>query len=216
MEGKVSINGSDGTSLRGIERCSWGNSAEDYAAYHDVEWGRPVLDDRVLFEKLCLEGFQSGLSWLTILRKRPAFREVFANFDAHTVAGYGPADIERLLQDARIIRHRGKISATITNAQALLDLYEQNRTLAQLIWGYRPEDETPRRTMAEVPSVTPESRALATELKRFGFRFVGPTTAYAAMQAMGVVNDHLTSCFCYDECRQSQHDASETIKALKT
>ncbi len=177
----------------GQPRCSWGSSSEDYIHYHDTEWGRPTTDERTLFEKMCLEGFQSGLSWITILRKREAFREVFANFDAATVAGYGEAEVAELLTDARIIRHRGKIEATINNAQALLELHDSGRTLAGLIWSYEP-DEAERHVWGDVPATTPESTALSKELKKLGFRFVGPTTAYAAMQAMGVVNDHFVGC----------------------
>lgn len=183
----------------GQPRCSWGSSSEDYIHYHDTEWGRPTTDERTLFEKMCLEGFQSGLSWITILRKRDAFREVFADFDADVVAGYGEAEITELLGDARIIRHRGKIEATINNAQALLDLHESDRTLAGLIWSHEPE-EAERRVWDDVPASTPESTALSKELKKLGFRFVGPTTAYAAMQAMGVVNDHFVGCPQRETC----------------
>ena len=212
-------------------RCDWGQGPTDYMDYHDLEWGIPQLTDgasdgsvefdpamfeRVLFEKLCLEGFQSGLSWLTILRKRPAFREVFANFDAETVAAYTEEDVLALLQDSRIVRHRGKITATINNAQATLDLYSSGRTLAELMWSHKPTSHTPRTTISEVPATTDESKALAKELKRLGFKFVGPTTAYAAMQAMGVVNDHLTSCFCYETAQIAQQGATTAIKGLKS
>lgn len=187
------------TGLDGHDRCAWGASNDDYVPYHDLEWGRPTTDERTLFEKLCLEGFQSGLSWLTILRKRPAFREVFADFDAETVAGFGEADVERLLGDERIIRHRGKIEATINNARALCDLHDGGRTLAGVIWGHEPPEGAPE-TMGDVAASTPESTALSKELKKLGFRFVGPTTAYAAMQAMGVVADHMVGCWVRDEC----------------
>lgn len=188
----------------GQARCAWGVSTDDYVRYHDEEWARPVVDDRTLFEKLCLEGFQSGLSWLTILRKRESFREVFANFDAEVVASYSEQDVLRLLDDARIIRHRGKIEATINNAQALLALRSNGGSLADLLWSRRPEEHARPASMAEVPATTPESTALAKELKRRGFRFVGPTTAYAAMQAMGVVNDHMLGCWVGDDCDVEQ------------
>ena len=180
----------------GRPRCWWGVSAPDYVAYHDDEWGFPVDDDHRLFEKLALEGFQSGLSWLTILRKRPRFREVFHDFDYRRIAGMGEADVERLLQDAGIIRHRGKIEATISNAGRAIDLAEEHGSLGAFFWRFEPEG---RGAVTDIPSVTPESTAMAKELKERGFRFVGPTTAYAFMQAMGIVNDHLTECFVYDE-----------------
>ena len=178
----------------GVARCPWGVSTPDYVAYHDDEWGEPTTDERTLFEKLCLEGFQSGLSWITILRKREAFREAFDGFDATTVAGYGPDDVERLLTNAAIIRHRGKIEATINNAARMLDLWNNDETLAGLIWSHEPMDGSAPRSLADVPATTPESTALSKELKKRGFRFVGPTTAYAGMQAMGIVNDHLVGC----------------------
>jgi DNA-3-methyladenine glycosylase I len=186
------------TALRGddgLARCPWGAAPPEYRAYHDDEWGRPVVDDNRLFEKLCLEGFQSGLSWLTILRKRPAFRAAFAGFDIAAVAAFGPADVERLLGDAGIVRHRGKIEAAIANARAAREVQRQEGSLASLIWRFEP---TGRRKvpakLGDVPAVTAESTALARELRRRGFRFVGPTTAYAAMQSLGLVNDHLRRC----------------------
>ena len=179
----------------GVRRCGWCASAPDYVAYHDDEWGRPVRDDDRLFEKLCLEGFQSGLSWLTILRKREAFRRAFGGFDIATVARFGPADAERLLGDAGIVRHRGKIEAAIANAVAAARLQEDGGSLASLVWSFAPTGRrrAPRR-MSDLPASTPESAALARELRRRGFRFVGPTTAYAFMQSMGLVNDHLIGC----------------------
>ena len=195
----------------GRPRCNWASSTPDYAEYHDEEWGRPVIDDRTLFEKMCLEGFQSGLSWITILRKRDAFREVFASFDARTVADFDETDVLRLLDDARIIRHRGKIEATITNARALLELQAEKETLAGLIWSFRPDTHHRPRTMSDVPATTTESTALAKELKRRGFRFVGPTTAYAAMQAMGVVNDHLEGCWVGEDCEKAQKQAISNL-----
>jgi DNA-3-methyladenine glycosylase I len=176
-------------------RCPWALSSPDYLAYHDEEWGRPVRDDRGLYERMVLEGFQSGLSWLTILRKRESFRAAFANFEIDTVAGFGERDVERLLADAGIVRHRGKIEAAIANARAAAAMRDAGESLAELIWAHAPP--RPRRaprTLDEVPAVTPESTALAKELKRRGFRFVGPTTAYATMQACGLVNDHLEGC----------------------
>ena len=176
----------------GRPRCRWAGSAPDYLAYHDEEWGRPVRDDDGLFERLTLEAFQSGLSWLTILRKRPAFRAAFAGFSIAKVAAFGPDDAARLLADAGIVRNRAKIEAALVNARAAVELPEG---LAALLWSFAPPPRTVRpRTFAEVPATTPESRAMAKELKRRGFRFVGPTTAYALMQATGMVDDHLAGC----------------------
>ncbi|MEZ5342944.1 MAG: DNA-3-methyladenine glycosylase I [Acidimicrobiales bacterium] len=183
----------------GLARCGWGTSTDDYVAYHDDEWGRPTTDDRDLFEKMCLEGFQSGLSWITILRKRDAFREVFHGFDPEKVAGMGEPDVQRLLQDERIIRHRQKIEATINNAQVFLTLASQGLTLAGIIWSHEPDEHAPT-SFTDVPAANAESTALSKRLKRLGFKFVGPTTAYAAMQAMGVVNDHLVGCHVREEC----------------
>jgi DNA-3-methyladenine glycosylase I len=181
-------------------RCSWGTSTDDYAHYHDTEWGRPTTDERTLFEKICLEGFQSGLSWLTILRKRDNFRVAFADFDAEKIAAFGPDDIERLMTDTGIIRHRGKIDATINNAHRLLDLHARGTSLGELIWSFEPTSRPAPADMNQVAAVTAESTALARQLKKLGFRFVGPTTAYAAMQAMGVVNDHIDGCWVRDDC----------------
>jgi DNA-3-methyladenine glycosylase I len=188
----------------GLDRCGWGASTPDYVTYHDDEWGRPVTDDARLFEKLCLEGFQSGLSWLTILRKRPAFRQAFAGFDARAVSRYTDAEIARLLGDAGIVRHRGKIEATIANARAVVALHEVGGTLAELVWHHEPAPRPAPTTLAEVPARTPESEALSRALKARGFRFVGPTTCYAAMQAMGVVNDHLAGCHSRATCDQAR------------
>jgi DNA-3-methyladenine glycosylase I len=176
----------------GLRRCPWGLSTTEYLAYHDEEWGRPVRDDTGMFERLCLEAFQSGLSWLTILRKREGFRSAFAGFDIETVAGYGPADVTRLLADAGIVRNRAKIEAAIGNARAALAL---PGGLAALVWNYAGGQERAPVTLADVPSSTPGSKALAKELKRNGFSFTGPVTAYATLQACGVVDDHLESCF---------------------
>jgi DNA-3-methyladenine glycosylase I len=182
-------------------RCFWVDSAPaDYLAYHDTEWGYPVADDRRLFEKLCLEGFQSGLSWLTILRKRQNFRAAFAGFDLEAVARFTEDDVSRLLGDAGIVRHRGKIEATIGNARAALDLVEEEDSLAAYVWRFEPAPaERPTRYRAEdVRTLTtaPAAIALSKDLKRRGFRFVGPTTMYAFMQAMGLVNDHTEDCAC--------------------
>jgi DNA-3-methyladenine glycosylase I len=194
MPGEGLVRGDDG-----VVRCAWGDSAPEYRAYHDEEWGRPVTDDRRLFEKLCLEGFQSGLSWLTILRKREAFRSAFAGFDFERVARYGEADVERLLGDAAIIRHRGKIEATINNARRAVELVAAEGSIAAFVWGYEPEAQRPGRE-----SETAESRALAKELKRRGWRFVGPTTVYAFMQAMGLVNDHVDGCDAREPCARAR------------
>jgi DNA-3-methyladenine glycosylase I len=178
----------------GVVRCWWPGDDTDYCAYHDEEWGRPVHDERRLFEKLCLEGFQAGLSWLTVLRKRPAFREAFADFDPPTVARYGPAEVDRLLGDARIIRHRGKIEATIANARAYVDLVDAEGSLDAFVWRYAPEDPPVPRHRGDVRATSPEATALSRDLKRRGWRFVGPTTAYAFSQAMGLIDDHLVGC----------------------
>jgi DNA-3-methyladenine glycosylase I len=182
----------------GVVRCSWGDSAPEYRAYHDRECGFPVDDDRRLFEKLCLEGFQSGLSWLTILRKREGFRRAFLGFDFERLASFGDRDVERLLTDASIVRHRGKIEATINNAARAVELVEEQGSLAGYFWRYEPGPAArPERLTWDVLSTlatTPESQALAKDLKKRGWRFVGPTTAYAFMQAMGIVNDHVNGC----------------------
>jgi DNA-3-methyladenine glycosylase I len=190
-------------------RC-FGDGDPLYERYHDEEWGRPVTDERGLFERLALEGFQSGLSWLTILRKREAFRAAFAGFDPDAVAAFGEADVERLLGDARIVRNRAKIEATIANARALLALRGGGGpTLVELVWGrHRPPPRPAPRTLADLPSSTPESVALSRELKRRGFRFVGPTTLYALMQACGVVNDHLAGCPARAAVARSSRSAS--------
>ena len=179
----------------GVERCWWCGDDPDYIAYHDLEWGRPVRDDRALFELLCLEGFQAGLSWITILRKRPAFREAFEGFDPGVVAAYGEGDVARLLADPGIVRHRGKITATIANAQAVLDLGAVGRSLSDLVWSHAPAPRRgPLTRRDDIPASTPESTALARELRRLGMRFVGPTTVYAFMQSAGLVDDHLAGC----------------------
>jgi DNA-3-methyladenine glycosylase I len=175
------------------QRC-WESSDPAYNAYHDEEWGRPVTDERGVYERLCLEGFQSGLSWLTILRKREAFRDAFAGFDPDAVAAFGNDDVDRLLGDAGIVRHRGKIEATIANARATVALRETGTPLNVLFWSYRPDPPPPAPARGGWVPTTPESDALSKHLKQAGFRFVGPTTVYAAMQACGVVNDHVDDC----------------------
>lgn len=179
----------------GLRRCGWGASNLDYVAYHDDEWGRPVSGDTAVLERLCLEGFQSGLSWLTILRKRDNFRDAFAGFDPERIAAFGRRDVTRLLADSGIVRHRGKIEATIANARATVALADSGGSLSDLVWSYRPAGRRKApRAWADIPSKTPESVALSKDLLRRGFRFVGPTTMYAAMQAMGIVNDHFAGC----------------------
>lgn len=181
----------------GRTRCAWCEPHPDYRSYHDEEWGRPVVDDQRLFEKLCLEGFQSGLSWLTILRKRDAFRRAFSDFDFRRVARMDGRDLRRLMRDAGLVRHRGKLEATLANARAAVALCERPGDLARLLWSFAPETPLASpRTRAELArrSRSPESEALAKELRRRGFRYVGPTTCYAFMQSMGFVNDHLMGC----------------------
>jgi len=175
----------------GLLRCPWGLADPLYVEYHDTEWGRPVNDEHGLFERVSLEAFQSGLSWLTILRKRPAFRTAFAQFDPALVAGFTPADVDRLLTDAGIVRNRSKIEATIANARVTLEL---ETPLSELLWSFAPVPRPRPLTPADVPAVTPESTAMAKSLRRLGFRFVGPTTAYALMQATGMVDDHRDGC----------------------
>jgi DNA-3-methyladenine glycosylase I len=179
-------------------RC-WPATDPLYVTYHDEEWGRPVTDERGLYERFCLEGFQSGLSWLTILRKRENFRRAFANFDPGAVARFGERDVTRLLADAGIVRHRGKIEATIANARGVLELREAGTPLPELVWSFAPETYSTPRTTADWFAQTAESQALSKRLKGAGFRFVGPTTVWASMQACGVVNDHLATCWIRDE-----------------
>jgi len=174
----------------GLARPAWAAADPLLRTYYDTEWGMPVRDERGLYERICLEGFQAGLSWATILRKRPAFRDAFAGFDPDAVAGYGPADVERLLADPRIVRHRGKIEAAIGNARATVALRDDGG-LPRLVWSFRPDRTPSPRTVAEVPTRSPESAALSAALRARGFRFVGPTTMYALMEAVGVVDTHL-------------------------
>ena len=181
----------------GLPRCPWAVTAPEFPAYHDTEWEFPVADDRRLFEKVSLEGFQSGLSWRTVLVKRPAFREVFADFDFHVVARYDERDVQRLLLDARIIRHRGKIDAVVVNAGRAVELVEERGSLAAYFWSFEP----PATELGRPQTLTtsPAAIAMAKDLKRRGWRFVGPTTAFAFMQAMGLVNDHVVGCVTRDE-----------------
>jgi DNA-3-methyladenine glycosylase I len=176
-----------------VTRC-FGDGDPLYEAYHDDEWGFAVTDERGLFERLCLEGFQSGLAWITILRKREAFRAAFAGFEPDAVARFGPDDVERLMGDAGIVRNRAKIEATVANARATVDLRDSGTPLHELVWAHQPDATPAPASFADVPPQRPEAVALAKALKKAGFRFVGPTTVYAAMQACGLVNDHLASC----------------------
>jgi len=192
----------------GRARCWWPGDDALYVAYHDEEWGRPVADELRLFEKLCLEGFQSGLSWLTILRKRPRFREVFQGFDPARIATFTDDDVERLMNDAGIVRNRAKILATINNARRYAELVDEVGSLAKFLWSYEPEPESrPPRIDYETLmtfGVSPGSKRLSKELRKRGWAFVGPTTAYAAMEAMGIVNDHIDGCFCRAEVERAR------------
>jgi DNA-3-methyladenine glycosylase I len=184
-------------------RC-WPATDPLYIAYHDEEWGRPVRDEHGLYERLCLEGFQSGLSWLTILRKRENFRHAFADFDPDAVARFGERDVKRLLADAGIVRHRGKIEATIANAHGVLELREAGTPLQELVWSFAPQSYSTPQTTADWFAQTAESQALSKRLKAAGFRFVGPTTVWAAMQACGIVNDHLATCWVREEVERAR------------
>jgi DNA-3-methyladenine glycosylase I len=189
----------------GVKRCRWGASTPEYFAYHDLEWGRPVTDDSRLYEKLCLEGFQSGLSWITILRKRENFRKAFKGFDPAKVARFTAQDVTRLMNDAGIVRNRAKIEATIANARALKTVVVEHGSLAALCWEYRSPARTKApRTFADLRSKTDASIALSKRLLKLGFRFVGPTTVYAMMQATGIVNDHLVGCDARAACEQER------------
>ncbi len=192
----------------GVIRCSWPGTLPDYLHYHDHEWGRPVADDRRLFEKICLEGFQSGLSWLTILRKRENFRAAFAGFDFERIAEFTDADVERLVQDAGIIRHRGKIVSTINNARRAREMVKEAGSLAAWFWSFEPgPDERPKKVdLAHLRAnpTTAVSVRISKELKKRGWSFVGPTTVYAFMQAMGLVNDHIEGCVCRAEIEKQR------------
>ncbi|MDX6253288.1 MAG: DNA-3-methyladenine glycosylase [Kribbellaceae bacterium] len=187
----------------GQPRCGWATSAPEYIAYHDDEWGKEIRDDRGLYERMTLEAFQSGLSWITILRKRENFRKAFQNFDPELVAAYGSDDFDRLMADTGIVRNQAKINATITNARALLELADGE--LTELLWSFQPQNRPAPKTFAEVPATTPESVAMSKALKKKAFVFVGPTTAYALMQATGIVNDHLADCIARGPDRGVTH-----------
>ena len=190
----------------GRRRCGWCVSTAEYIAYHDDEWGRPAVDEVRIYEKLCLEGFQSGLSWLTILRKRDNFRRAFAAFEPDAVAAFAPADVDRLLADAGIVRHRGKIEAAIANAHAVLRLHDDGESLAGLLWSFEPRRRGRRvpQQLGDLPGATEESKALSKALRKRGFCFVGPTTVYAAMQSLGVVDDHLRGCHVRADCERER------------
>ena len=192
----------------GLARCAWGASTPDYAAYHDTEWGAGVTTDARLFEKVCLEGFQSGLSWLTILRKRENFRTAFAGFDPAVVAAFDDDDVERLLGDAGIVRHQGKIRSTINNAARALEMIDEHGSLANFFW---PHAEYGAPPPSEVPATTETSTMLSKRLKKLGWSFVGPTTMYAFMQAMGLVNDHLDGCCARESCETSRTAAAVSV-----
>jgi DNA-3-methyladenine glycosylase I len=180
----------------GRPRCGWIGVDPAYRLYHDDEWGTPLHGDRPLFEKICLEGFQAGLSWITILRRRPGFREAFGGFEIDRVAAYGDDDVERLMADERIIRNRAKVLAAIGNARVTAELVRDSPgALDEIIWGFAPPPRPRPRTWADIPAVTPESEALSAALRKLGFRFVGPTTMYALMQSAGLVDDHLAECW---------------------
>lgn len=199
----------DPTALR---RCSWAGSEGLYLDYHDREWGRPVVSDTRLFEKLCLEGFQSGLSWLTILRKRENFRAAFHGFEIEKVAAMDEADIERLLQDAGIIRHRGKIASTINNARRALEIQAEFGSLAAYFWSFEPEPRRGKTVAGSIPAATDVSRVLSKDLRKRGFGFVGPTTCYAFMQAMGMVNDHVEDCFCRADVEVARQELVRPVR----
>jgi DNA-3-methyladenine glycosylase I len=188
-------------------RC-WETTDPLYNAYHDEEWGRPVTTEQGVYERLCLEGFQSGLSWITILRKREAFRAAFEGFDPDRVALFGERDVERLLVDASIVRHRGKIEAAIANARATLALRATGMPLHELFWSHRPAEHQAPSSPADWKASTPESTALSKALRRVGFRFVGPTTAYAALQACGVVNDHVVRCWVREAVEAERREST--------
>ena len=201
----------------GIPRCWWPGDDERYVRYHDTEWGRPVIDDVRLFEKICLEGFQSGLAWITILRKRDNFRAAFAGFDIDTVAAFDDGDVARLLGDAGIVRHRGKIEATINNATRARELIDETGSLAAHAWSFASDapfgrDGTPAHASG-LATTSPSAMALSKDLKKRGWRFVGPTTVYSFMQSMGLVNDHLHGCHVHDECEAAR---TATLAALRS
>jgi DNA-3-methyladenine glycosylase I len=196
------------TDENGVVRCSWGDTPADYRFYHDEEWGNPTNDDFKLFEKICLEGFQSGLSWHIILKKRENFRAAFANFDFNKVATYTEKDVEELLQNEGIVRHRLKIEATINNASRAIEMVKEFGSISAYIWQWEPGSNEPHIGKGEynypIPSITKTSTALSKDLKKRGWKFFGPTTAYAFMQAMGMVNDHMPECHCYQKVEQAR------------
>ena len=206
---KVLITGKDSKS-----RCFWCGDDEQYVAYHDLQWARPVVDDTALYEKICLEGFQAGLSWLTILRKRESFRVAFRGFEPRVVAKFNQRDVARLMKNESIVRHRGKIEAAINNAQATLEVQKEFGSFATFIWSFRPgpkigaKNKTPKR-ISDIKASTDESVALSKAFRQRGFKFVGPTTMYAAMQSLGLVNDHFEGCYVRDFCSQEQAVASK-------
>ncbi len=207
------------TGADGVVRCWWPGTDEAYVRYHDDEWGRPVVDDVRLFEKLVLEGFQSGLSWLTILRKRENFRAAFAGFDIEQVARFGADDVARLLADAGIVRHRGKIESTINNAQRCCELVDEFGSLAAYVWDHEPAERELDGASPDgpgIPSRTPTSIRLSKDLKRRGWSFVGPTTVYAFMQAMGLVNDHMDGCATRAECTAARATATLPLDRTRT
>lgn len=201
------------TETDGRSRCGWAGSDPLYIDYHDREWGRPVTSDTRLFEKVCLEGFQSGLAWITILRKRENFRKAFAGFDIDTVAAMREADIERLLQDTGIVRHRGKIASTINNAKRAQDLRREFGSLAAYFWSFEPPPAKGPMVGGDIPAHTEVSKAISKDLRKRGWSFVGPTTIYAFMQAMGLVNDHVAACFCQAEVEAERAKLKRPVKA---
>ena len=189
------------TDEEGNARCGWCGTDTDYIRYHDLEWGVPVRDDLGLFEKICLEGFQCGLSWITILKRREAFRECFAEFDPRRLAKFTPSDAERLMTDSRIIRNRAKIEATIQNARTMTVMLDRDESLAELLWQFAPKKRRLYRRLDQIPAITEESTKMSGVLKKAGWKFVGPTTCYALMQATGMVNDHLVGCHRHNEVK---------------
>lgn len=202
----------------GVPRCSWCGLDTEYRRYHDYEWGMPIVDHDRIFEKICLEGFQSGLSWLTILRKRTAFRAAFKNFDPNVVAKFTNRDVSQLLKNVEIVRHRGKIEAAIQNAKITLQMQSDGGSLAKFVWGYCPENQGQKQAKApmlprDIPSQTPESEAMSKALRKMGFKFVGATTMYAAMQSLGIVNDHYLGCPRREVCERARSEALKTMLA---
>ena len=194
------------TKIDGVHRCWWCGDDPQYIQYHDREWGMPVNDDQRLFEKICLEGFQSGLSWITVLRKREAFRKAFSNFEIEKVARFTQKKVERLVTNAAIIRHRGKIESTINNAQKAIELIETQGSLAEFFWQFEPKKHPTIKTKADIPAKTDESTAMSKSLKKMGWSFVGPTTAYAFVQSMGIVNDHVQGCKYHKICKTARKE----------